>query len=44
MIKSGQPKVHTATKRAPRLNNLDEEEDKSLRLADLFAEIGSSEE
>ena len=39
-----QPKVQTASTRAPRLNNLEEEEDKSLRLADLFAEIGSSEE
>jgi hypothetical protein len=44
VIRSGQPKVQTATTRAPRLNNLDEDEDKSLRLADLFAEIGSSEE
>jgi hypothetical protein len=36
--------VPTATKKAPRLTTAEEEEDKSLRLADLFAEIGSSEE
>jgi hypothetical protein len=43
-IKSVRPRSETATTKAPRLNNVDEEEDKSLRLTDLFAEIGSSEE
>ena len=33
-----------STKKAPRLTSVDEDDDKSLRLADLFAEIGSSEE
>jgi len=36
-------RVQASTK-APRLNNVEEEEDKSLRLTDLFAEIGTSEE
>jgi len=31
-------------KKAPRLTTVEDEDDKSLRLADLFAEIGSSEE
>lgn len=34
----------TATTQAPRLNAFDEDEDKSLRLTDLLAEIGSSDE
>ena len=33
-------KTIAATKKAPRLNNFDEDEDKSLRLLDLFAEVG----
>ena len=33
-----------AAKKAPRLTTAEEEDDKTLRLADLFAEIGSSEE
>jgi hypothetical protein len=45
IVKTIRPKAETAvTKKAPRLNNVEEEEDKSLRLTDLFAEIGSSEE
>lgn len=43
VIKSSPPRVQATTK-VPRLNNLDDDEDKSLRLADLFAEIGTSEE
>ena len=35
---------NTINSKAPRLSSVDEEDDKSLRLADLFAEIGSSEE
>ena len=31
-------------RRAPRLNSFEEDEDRSLRLSDLFAEIGSSDE
>ena len=34
----------SSAKKAPRLTTVDEDDDKSLRLADLFAEIGSSEE
>lgn len=34
------PKSQVAQKRAPRLNSFEEEEDKTLRLSDLFAEIG----
>ena len=34
----------TTAKKAPRLTTVEDEDDKSLRLADLFAEIGSSEE
>ena len=37
-------RVQTASTKLPRLNNVEEEEDKSLRLTDLFAEIGTSEE
>jgi len=36
--------VKTTKKSAPRLSSFDEEDDKSLRLADLFAQIGTSEE
>ena len=36
--------VKTIKKSAPRLSSFDEEDDKSLRLADLFAQIGTSEE
>jgi hypothetical protein len=32
------------TAKAPRLNNFDEYEDKTLRLADLLADIGGSED
>ena len=38
-VKSNTP----AAKKAPRLTTVEDEDDKSLRLADLFAEIGSSE-
>jgi hypothetical protein len=38
------PRAQTATAKLPRLNNFDEEEDRSLRLSDLFAEIGNTEE
>ena len=36
--------VKPIKKSAPRLSSFDEEDDKSLRLADLFAQIGTSEE
>src|SRR5947208_6760894 len=36
--------VKTSTKVAPRLSSFQDDDDKSLRLADLLADIGSSEE
>jgi hypothetical protein len=43
-LASTHPISNASSKKAPRLSSVDEEDDKTLRLADLFAEIGTSEE